>query len=206
MSLRPPPQSALSDLDANYLAQYSLPTPQDSKQFIAELRIPAHFRRHALVVAGTEVTIETTISFDHLLRLAKQGDKKALEALQGDGEVSGLRNRTLVASLAPDMIVTVGSNSGLTSGWTNHYGHGQASILHACAQIVPSDPTAQPRLRGTISFVYSTTSALRPSPERSCSILLWSRTNSSRELRKPSRVFRKKVVSYREARKHRFAG
>lgn len=107
MSFRPPPHSALSDLDANYLAQDLLPTPQDSKQFIAELRIPTHFRRHALVVAGTQGTIETTISFDHLL-LAKQGDKKALEALQGDGEVSGLRNRTLVAGLAPDMIVTVG--------------------------------------------------------------------------------------------------
>lgn len=97
MSLRPPPHSALADLDANFLAQDSLPTPQDSKQFIAELRIPAHFRRHALVVAGTQVTSETTISFDHLLQLAKQGDKKAIEALQGDGEVSGLRNRTLPA-------------------------------------------------------------------------------------------------------------
>ena len=45
-------------------------------------------------------TLETTISFEHLLRLAEQGDGKAVEALRADGEVSRVAGsrRSLPAS------------------------------------------------------------------------------------------------------------
>jgi predicted NBD/HSP70 family sugar kinase len=101
------------------------------------------------------VTLEKTISFDHLLRLAEQGDNKALEALRQMATHLGLGLAPLVAGLAPDMIVIVGE---VTRAW-NQVGPiiketvRQHSFTRAETQIVPSDPITQPRLRGTIALV-----------------------------------------------------
>jgi len=98
---------------------------------------------------------ETTISFDHLLRLAEQGDGKALEALQQMAKYLGLGIAPLVSGLAPDMIVIVGE---VTRVW-HKVGPiikdtvRQHSFTRAETQIVPSDPITQPRLRGTIALV-----------------------------------------------------
>lgn len=98
---------------------------------------------------------EKTISFDHLLQLAGQGDSKAVAALQQMARYLGLGIAPLVAGLAPDMIVVVGE---VTRAW-GQVGPiiketiRQHSFTRAETQIVPSDPITQPRLRGTIALV-----------------------------------------------------
>ncbi len=98
---------------------------------------------------------ERTISFDHLLRLAEQGDNKAVDALQQMAKYLGLGIAPLVSGLAPDMIVVVGE---VTRAWrqvgpTISDTVRQHSFTRAETQIVPSDPITQPRLRGTIALV-----------------------------------------------------
>ena len=100
-------------------------------------------------------TDEKTITFDHLLRLAEQGDNKAIDALQEMAKCLGRGIAPLVAGLAPDMIVVVGE---VTRAW-HRVGPiiketvKQHSFTRAETQIVPSDPITQPRLRGTIALV-----------------------------------------------------
>ena len=100
-------------------------------------------------------TVEKTISFEHLLRLAEQGDGKAVAALRQMAKNLGLGLAPLVAGLAPDMIVIVGE---VTRAW-HQVGPiiketvRQHSFTRAKTQIVPSDPITQPRLRGTIALV-----------------------------------------------------
>ena len=100
-------------------------------------------------------TEENTISFDHLLRLAAQGDSKAVDALQQMAKYLGLGIGPLIAGLAPDMIVIVGE---VTRAWQRvgpiiKETVRQHSFTRAETQIVPSDPITQPRLRGTIALV-----------------------------------------------------
>ena len=101
------------------------------------------------------IAVENAISFDHLMRLAEQGDNKAVDALEQMAKSLGLGLAPLIAGLAPDMIVIVGE---VTRAWnkvgpiikdtvTKH------SFTRAETQIVPSDPITQPRLRGTIALV-----------------------------------------------------
>ena len=98
---------------------------------------------------------EKTISFDHLLRLAEQGDGKAVDALRQMANYLGRGIAPLVAGLAPDMIVIVGE---VTRAW-HQVGPiiketvRQHAFTRAETQIVPSDPITQPRLRGTIALV-----------------------------------------------------
>ena len=100
-------------------------------------------------------TVDKTINFDHLLRLAEQGDGKAVDALQQMAKYLGLGIAPLVSGLAPDMIVIVGE---VTRAW-NEVGPiikdtvRRHSFTRAETQIVPSDPITQPRLRGTIALV-----------------------------------------------------
>ncbi|HEU4837051.1 MAG TPA: ROK family transcriptional regulator [Pyrinomonadaceae bacterium] len=101
------------------------------------------------------VTLDKTISFEHLLRLAQQGDGKAVEALEQMAKYLGLGIAPLVSGLAPDMIVIVGE---VTRAW-ERVGPiikdtvRRHSFTRAETQVVPSDPITQPRLRGTIALV-----------------------------------------------------
>ncbi len=100
-------------------------------------------------------TVEPTISFDHLLRLAEQGDAKARDALQQMARYLGMGIAPLISGLAPDMIVIVGE---VTRAWRDvgpiiKETVKQQSFTRAETQIVPSDPLTQPRLRGTIALV-----------------------------------------------------
>ena len=100
-------------------------------------------------------TVEKTISFEHLLRLAEQGDGKAVDALRQMAKYLGLGLAPLVSGLAPDMIVIVGE---VTRAWREvgpiiKETLKQHSFTRAETQIVPSDPITQPRLRGTIALV-----------------------------------------------------
>jgi predicted NBD/HSP70 family sugar kinase len=100
-------------------------------------------------------SVDKTISFEHLLRLAQQDDGKAVDALQQMAKYLGLGIAPLVSGLAPDMIVIVGE---VTRAWEKvgpiiKDTVRQHSFTRAETQIVPSDPITQPRLRGTIALV-----------------------------------------------------
>jgi len=100
-------------------------------------------------------TLDKTISFEHLLRLAQQGDGKAVDALQQMAQYLGRGIAPLVSGLAPDMIVIVGE---VTRAWEKvgpiiKDTVRRHSFTRAETQIVPSDPITQPRLRGTIALV-----------------------------------------------------
>ncbi|HXG66575.1 MAG TPA: ROK family transcriptional regulator [Blastocatellia bacterium] len=94
-------------------------------------------------------------TFSDLLRLADQGDPKANEALDQMAHYLGVGTAMLVTGLAPDLIVFVGE---VTRVW-NRIGPVIEKIVksrtftHAATRIVPADPAAQPRLRGTIALV-----------------------------------------------------
>lgn len=120
----------------------------------------AAIRHYTQSIAPTRPTrrateTEKTISFEHLLRLADQGDAKAVEALRQMAKYLGMGMAPLVTGLAPDMIVIVGE---VTRAW-HEVGPiiretiKQQSFTRAETQIVPSDPITQPRLRGTIALV-----------------------------------------------------
>lgn len=116
-----------------------------------------HYTKAAAPTRPTKRPVQTekTISFEHLLRLADQGDAKAVEALQQMAKYLGMGMAPLVTGLAPDMIVIVGE---VTRAWREvgpiiRETIKQQSFTRAETQIVPSDPITQPRLRGTIALV-----------------------------------------------------
>jgi predicted NBD/HSP70 family sugar kinase len=94
-------------------------------------------------------------SFDDVLRLAEQGDAKANEAFDQMAHYLGCGIAMLVSGLAPDVVVVVGE---VTRLW-NRIGPSIKKVVesrvfsHASTRIVPTDPSAQPRLRGTIALI-----------------------------------------------------
>jgi predicted NBD/HSP70 family sugar kinase len=94
-------------------------------------------------------------SFDDVLRLAEQGDPKANEAFDQMAHYLGCGIAMLVSGLAPDVVVVVGE---VTRLW-NRIGPSIKKVVesrvfsHASTRIVPTDPSAQPRLRGTIALI-----------------------------------------------------
>ncbi|HWX42603.1 MAG TPA: ROK family transcriptional regulator [Blastocatellia bacterium] len=94
-------------------------------------------------------------SFDDVLRLAEQGDPKANEAFDQMAHYLGRGIAMLVSGLAPDVVVVVGE---VTRLW-NRIGPSIKKVVesrvfsHASTRIVPTDPSAQPRLRGTIALI-----------------------------------------------------
>ena len=94
-------------------------------------------------------------TFDDLLRLTAQGDAKARESLRQMADYLGRGIAVLVTGLAPDVIVVIGE---ITRAW-DHVGPIIAeavrrhSFTRAGTRIVPTDPSSQPRLRGTIALV-----------------------------------------------------
>jgi len=94
-------------------------------------------------------------AFDDILRLAEQGDQKAVDAISEVARYMGMGIALLVTGLAPDIIVVVGE---ITRAW-NRIGPiindviKSRSFTHAPARVVPTDPAGDPRLRGTIALV-----------------------------------------------------
>ena len=89
------------------------------------------------------------------MRLAEQGDLKAGEALDEMGLYLGLGIAMLVTGLAPDVIVLFGE---FTQAWPRMKPIIQNVLkerqpTRATTKIVPTDPSMQPRLRGTIALV-----------------------------------------------------
>jgi predicted NBD/HSP70 family sugar kinase len=94
-------------------------------------------------------------AFDDILRLAEQGDPKAVDAINQVARYLGIGVALLVTGLAPDVIVVVGE---ITRAW-NQVGPiinaivKSRSFTHAPTRVVPTDPAGDPRLRGTIALV-----------------------------------------------------
>jgi predicted NBD/HSP70 family sugar kinase len=97
----------------------------------------------------------SSMTFDDVLNLARHGDARANEAIDQMAHYLGVGTALLVTGLAPDVIVLVGE---VTRLW-DRIGPKVEGIVaarnstHAKTQIVRTDPTAQPRLRGTIALV-----------------------------------------------------
>jgi predicted NBD/HSP70 family sugar kinase len=104
--------------------------------------------------AGSKPTASKP-SFDDVLRLAGQGDAKALEAISTMAHYLGVGMAMLVTGLAPDKILVIGE---ITRLW-DQVGPiitktvAERSQTHAATRIVPTDPTSHPRLLGTIALV-----------------------------------------------------
>jgi len=94
-------------------------------------------------------------AFDDILRLADQGDQKAVDAINQVARYLGIGVALLVTGLAPDVIVVVGE---ITRAW-NRVGPiinevvNSRSFTYAPTRVVPTDPAGDPRLRGTIALV-----------------------------------------------------
>jgi predicted NBD/HSP70 family sugar kinase len=93
--------------------------------------------------------------FEDILRLAEQDDPKACEALDQMAHYLGLGLAMLVTGLAPDVIVLYGE---FTQAWSRMKPVIQKMLTErqptrAATVIVPTDPSTQPRLRGTIALV-----------------------------------------------------
>jgi predicted NBD/HSP70 family sugar kinase len=93
--------------------------------------------------------------FDDILRLAEQGDQKAVDAINQVARYLGIGVALLATGLAPDVIVVVGE---ITRAW-NRVGPIINEVVksrcftHAPTRVVPTDPAGDPRLRGTIALV-----------------------------------------------------
>ncbi len=94
-------------------------------------------------------------AFGDLLRLAQQGDVKARAALEYMAHHLGAGIAMLVTGLAPEVILVVGE---VTRAW-DVVGPiitrviKERSFTRASTRIIPTDPTEQPRLRGTVALV-----------------------------------------------------
>ena len=96
-----------------------------------------------------------TVPFADILRLVERGDPRACKALNEMAHHLGAGIAMLVTGLAPDLLVVVGE---VTRAWdkvgpivADAVKH--RSFTHAGTRILPTDPEAQPRLRGTIALV-----------------------------------------------------
>jgi predicted NBD/HSP70 family sugar kinase len=104
--------------------------------------------------SGSKPTTQT-LSFDDILRLASQGDPKAVEALNKMAYYLGVGIAMLVTGLAPDVILVIGEVTKLWSqvGPIITRTVTERSLTHATTRIVPTDPVLHPRLLGTVALV-----------------------------------------------------
>jgi len=95
------------------------------------------------------------VPFGDILRLVQQGDAKACRTLDQMAHYLGVGIAMLVTGLAPDVLVVVGE---VTRAW-ERVGPivddtvKRLSFTGATTRILPTNPEAEPRLRGTIALV-----------------------------------------------------
>lgn len=95
------------------------------------------------------------LDFDDLLRLAEQGDARAVAAIERMGRYLGCGIAMLITGLAPDLIVVVGE---VTRLWERVGRVVERTIEERCTtrpatRVEAADPAAHPRLLGTIALV-----------------------------------------------------
>ena len=95
-----------------------------------------------------------SLTFDKLVTLAQQGDRRAVRALEGMGAHLGRGIAMLVTGLAPGLILVVGE---VTRAWTIVGPAIEASAAQRTTaplpRIVPAGDGAEARLRGTVALV-----------------------------------------------------
>ena len=97
----------------------------------------------------------TTLRFEELLRLASTGDLRALESIERMAHFLGVGLATIVTGLAPQVIVVIGE---VTSAW-DRVGPivtgvvARRALRETPTEIIPTDHTTQPRLRGAVTLV-----------------------------------------------------
>jgi predicted NBD/HSP70 family sugar kinase len=98
---------------------------------------------------------QPVVRFEDLLRLAADGDGRAVETLERMAHFLGVGLATIVTGLAPQLIVVIGE---VTSAW-DRVGPIVAAVVErralreAQTRIIPTDHTTQPRLRGAVTLV-----------------------------------------------------
>jgi predicted NBD/HSP70 family sugar kinase len=94
-------------------------------------------------------------AFDDILRLAGQGDARAVEAIDAMAHYIGAGVAMLATGLAPDVVVLVGDVTRLWErvGPALEETIRRRTLTHAPTRIVPADLSTQPWLRGTIALV-----------------------------------------------------
>ncbi len=94
-------------------------------------------------------------TYADILRLAENGDRRALETLDHQAKYLGIGISALVMGLAPQVLVIVGE---VTGAWSQ-VGPIIADVVkkrtlpQVGTAIVPTDPGTQPRLRGAVTLV-----------------------------------------------------
>jgi predicted NBD/HSP70 family sugar kinase len=95
------------------------------------------------------------LTFDQLVRFARDGDRRAVAALERMAEYLGMGLAGLVTGLSPEVVVIVGEVTGI---W-DRVGPIVADVVKrrslpgVATRIVPTDPALQPRLRGAATLV-----------------------------------------------------
>ena len=106
-------------------------------------------------VHGPSSTVVDIPRFEDLLRFAEQGDRRAEQALERMARYLGFGLAGLATGLAPEVIVVIGE---MTAAW-DRLGPivldevKKRTLPHVTSQIVPTDPSTQPRLRGAVTLV-----------------------------------------------------
>jgi predicted NBD/HSP70 family sugar kinase len=101
--------------------------------------------------AGTEAAPR----FDDVLRLAAEGDSRAVETLERMARYLGAGLATIATGLAPQVIVVIGE---VTSAW-DRIGPIVTDVLarrvprQTPTRVIPTDHAEQPRLRGAVTLV-----------------------------------------------------
>jgi predicted NBD/HSP70 family sugar kinase len=95
------------------------------------------------------------VPFSDILRLVEQGNAKACRTVDQMAHYLGVGIAMLVTGLAPDVLVVVGE---VTRAWERvgpivDETVKRLSFTGATTRILPTNPEAQPRLRGTIALV-----------------------------------------------------
>ena len=95
-------------------------------------------------------------TFEDILRLAEQGDSKAIAALEKTAQYLGKGLAILMVGLAPQQIILIGE---MTKAWKviypiiNQILIEKSSSVSGLTQIVHSEDGKQPRLRGSIALI-----------------------------------------------------
>jgi predicted NBD/HSP70 family sugar kinase len=93
--------------------------------------------------------------FDDVIRLADDGDVRAVASLERMARYLGFGIAALVTGLAPELVVVIGD---VTRAW-RRIGPivddvvKTRALTHSIARIVPTDSAMQPRLRGAATLV-----------------------------------------------------
>lgn len=98
---------------------------------------------------------QTAPNFLDVLRLAEQNDTKAVQAIEKLARHLGAGIALLITGIAPDAVVVIGEVTRLWSKIGPIIDETVRSRARsgAITQIFPTDPSTQPRLRGTIALV-----------------------------------------------------